>query len=240
MKQASKSFTDNDPVLHSLLSQSSYTGRTGKEHSSTANSTENNLRIIYDFIEREKPSNTLEIGMAFAMSSLVFARYHERKHSPPPPHVAIDPFQTTHWDSIGLIHLEQVGLKERVTLMEEYSCIALPNLMQNKKKFDFIYVDGSHIFEDVFVDFYYSSRLLNENGIILFDDSTDKHVRKVLQFIKKNMSEHFQQIDLSAYGLNPEKKIRYNVAQRLGKTQATAFRKIGSAKRDWNVKFVEF
>ncbi len=232
MKQESKSFTDNHPVLRTLLSQSSCTGRTGKEHSSAANSTENNLRIIYDFIEQEKPNSTLEIGMAFAMSSLVFSRHHERKQSPPPSHVAIDPFQTTHWDSIGLMNLEQAGLKERVTLMEEYSCIALPKLLQNKKNFDFIYVDGSHIFEDVFVDFYYSARLLNKNGIILFDDSTDKHVRKVLQFIKKNMSEHFQQIDLSAYGLNPQKKIRYSVAQRLGKTQATAFRKTGSAERD--------
>jgi len=138
------------------------------------------------------------------------------------------------------MHLEQTGLREYVTLIEEYSCLALPNLLKDKKQFDFIYVDGSHLFEDVIVDFFYSSRILSENGIILFDDSTDQHVRKVIQFIKKNMSKHFQQIDLSNYGLNPEKKLRYSLAQRLGKTQATAFRKIGTGLRDWNARFVKF
>ncbi|MFK7777469.1 MAG: class I SAM-dependent methyltransferase [Gimesia sp.] len=246
MKQHSHSFNAYHPVLSKILTQDSYTGRSGKKHSSAANSTIGNLHIIHDFLENEKPQNTMEIGMAFAMSSLVFSRYHERNHSSKnslpacPAHTAIDPFQTTHWDSIGLTHIEQAGLEDYVTLLQDYSCVALPNLLQDKKQYDFIYVDGSHIFEDVFIDFYYSGRLLNENGIILFDDSTDKHVFKVIQFIKKNMHEHFQQIDLSNYGLNPGKKLRYSLAQRLGKTQATAFRKIGSGMRDWNATFVNY
>ena len=243
MKKIPDSFNAHHPVLSSLLSQSTYTGRTGKEHNSNANSTVNNLHIIHDFLEREKPKNTLEIGLAFAMSGIVFSHYQQRQRSltkADHTHTAIDPFQTTHWDSIGIMHLEQAGLIERVTLMEEYSCTALPNLMQDKKKFDFIYVDGSHIFEDVFVDFFYSSRLLSENGIILFDDSTDKHVRKVIQFIKKNIRDHFQQVDLSNFGLNSERKLRYSIAKRLGKTQATAFRKIGTGTRGWNAKFINY
>jgi len=81
MKHTPDSFTAHHPVLPSLLSQPTYTGRTGKEHNSNANSTVSNLHIIHDFLEREKPKNTLEIGLAFAMSGIVFAHYQQRQRS---------------------------------------------------------------------------------------------------------------------------------------------------------------
>lgn len=71
--------------------------------------------------------------------------------------------------------------------------------MQSGREIDTVYVDGSHLFEDVFIDFYYSCRLLKEEGYILFDDSTDEHVKKVLGFIRSNMKDHLQEIDLSPY-----------------------------------------
>ena len=37
-------------------------------------------------------------------------------------------------------------------------------------KFDFIYVDGSHRGDDTFIDGYWSHRLLNIGGVIIFDD----------------------------------------------------------------------
>ena len=36
--------------------------------------------------------------------------------------------------------------------------------------FDLIYIDGSHKSDDTFVDAYYSSKLLNTNGLLIFDD----------------------------------------------------------------------
>lgn len=47
------------------------------------------------------------------------------------------------------------------------SSSVLPNL---ENKFDLIYIDGSHKSDDTFVDAYYSSKLLNTNGLLIFDD----------------------------------------------------------------------
>ena len=40
----------------------------------------------------------------------------------------------------------------------------------NKNKFDLIYIDGSHVFEDVLNDGNNSIKILNHNGLIIFDD----------------------------------------------------------------------
>ena len=59
----------------------------------------------------------------------------------------------------------------------------LLRLVEKGEQFGLVYVDGSHIFEDVFVDAYFGSRLLAEQGIIAFDDCRDLHVLKVIKFI---------------------------------------------------------
>lgn len=46
----------------------------------------------------------------------------------------------------------------------------LPNLVQQDKKYDFIYVDASHKADDTFVDAYYAHKMLNPGGLIIFDD----------------------------------------------------------------------
>ena len=40
----------------------------------------------------------------------------------------------------------------------------------NNKNFDLIYIDGSHVSDDVFFDSIESFKILNKNGILLFDD----------------------------------------------------------------------
>jgi len=40
----------------------------------------------------------------------------------------------------------------------------------NNKNFDLIYIDGSHMSDDVFFDAMESFKILNKNGILLFDD----------------------------------------------------------------------
>ena len=93
-------------------------------------------------------------------------------------------------------------------------------------------MDGSHIFENVFVDFFYdffySCRLLASNGLILFDDCTDKRARKVIHFIDKNYSSLMQRENLSAI---VNKSIMRRAANALGFRQLVAYRKIGELPR---------
>ncbi len=47
---------------------------------------------------------------------------------------------------------------------------ALATMVANGKRFDFIYIDGSHLRDDVLVDAALSWKLLNLNGLMIFDD----------------------------------------------------------------------
>ena len=79
-------------------------------------------------------------------------------------HVAIDPFQPTVWDGVGIQSLERAGLSDLVEVMQEPSCRVLPRLLSSGRQFGIMYVDGSHLFEDVFVDAYFGARLLTDGG----------------------------------------------------------------------------
>ncbi len=66
------------------------------------------------------------------------------------------------------------------------SVIAMRQLAKEDKKFDIIYVDGSHNGEDILCDAIECFKLLNLNGIIIFDD-----IININQEISKQSFEGF-------------------------------------------------
>jgi GR25 family glycosyltransferase involved in LPS biosynthesis/predicted O-methyltransferase YrrM len=62
------------------------------------------------------------------------------------------------------------GFREKVTAIKGSSEFVLIDLIKQNKKFDFIYVDGSHKAIDCYVDCLLSWQLLNDNGIMGIDD----------------------------------------------------------------------
>lgn len=217
-------------------------GRSGKVfHSAAACSTDNNLRILAALMKEQRPARTLEIGLAFGASALTLAAGHrDLGRRPDRQHVAIDPFQSTVWDDLGRMALEAADLDGYVTVYEGFSSQVLPRLVDDEWHCDLAYIDGSHLFEDAFVDFYYISQLLNPRGLVLFDDSADPHVAKVLRFIDRNFHGSFVREDLSRFRRTWGERLRYKAARWLKRTQLTAYRKIGPTRREWNARFVPF
>ena len=127
--------------------------------------------------------------------------------------------------------LEEAGLGEFVEVIEEPSCVVLPRLLEQGRQFGLIYVDGSHLFENVFVDGFYGARLLAEDGYLLFDDCADPHIAKVMGFIDKNVRGLSRQ---------PERTLRQSVARILGRRQLAIYRRIGPIERPWNSPFSRF
>lgn len=72
---------------------------------------------------------------------------------------------------------------------------------KNSKKFDLIFIDGSHKFKDVFLDIKYSKKNLKESGLIIIDDYE-------LKFSKTNLDKNFKnQCDfegISSYSKNKQ------------------------------------
>ena len=155
-------------------------------------------------------------------------------------HVAIDPFQTDDWDSTGLMAVERAGLSGYLDFRSSASCYELPRMIQAGLKFDLVYIDGSHLFEDVFVDYYFVSRLLADDGIVVFDDSTNPHIHKVLAFIHANSESCLEFFPLDPFRPDKGKPLKYRLARAIGKTQVTAFRKVGKPERKWDSAFRNF
>jgi cephalosporin hydroxylase len=233
---------DYCPQLKSLYQNRRATGRSGKVFEGLgALSTVNNLIFIRSLMLELKPTCTLEVGMAFGGSALAFAATHkELGRLPTEQHTAIDPAQSAYWDDAGRINLEEAGLDGFVEVIEAYSSVALPKLVEEKRIYGLAYIDGSHQFEDVLLDFFYIHQMLEIGGVMLFDDSTDSQVAKVLRFIETNYSEIYRSISLARFKNGFKAQVKYSIANRLRKTQLSGYLKIREGRQNWGMPLKKF
>jgi hypothetical protein len=228
------------PVLDEIVRSGGAVGRSGKRIETSSISTTNNLLTIRYLHLISRATRTMEIGLRMGGSCLAFTQTHKDLGAVPThQHVAIDPYQRSPFnDESGLLAVDRAGLMPYLDFREEFSCRVLPSFLQERRSFQIIYVDGSHQFEDVFIDVYYSAMLLEPNGAVAFDDSQNTHVRKMLRFVRRNLSHCLQEMDLRQF--HPDKTVRYQIARALGRTQLTAFRKIGELERPYGYTLSEF
>lgn len=153
---------------------------------------------LYDFCLFTKPKYTLEIGMAYGFSTLFFmAAMYENKIG---HHTAIDPFQNSVWKGIGLTHAQKASeLGLHFSFIEDRSDHASADLARASCKFDLIFIDGNHRFDDVLVDFYLYAPLCSVGGHIIFDDAGFNSIQSVIAFIRANRSD-FKEIPNSLHG----------------------------------------
>ena len=59
---------------------------------------------------------------------------------------------------------------ERIRALKGFSAELLPQLLREGEKFDVIFVDGSHAYDDVVVDTQHAWALLNPGGVLIWDD----------------------------------------------------------------------
>jgi hypothetical protein len=87
------------------------------------------LRRSFDVSERRaRRARTLEIGLAFGASTLVFCAEHQKLgRDGTKQDTAIDPFQARHWyDEAGVFAVERAGLKGYLDYRLEFSEFVLP------------------------------------------------------------------------------------------------------------------
>jgi predicted O-methyltransferase YrrM len=225
------------PVLKRIIETGKSQASDGSDVTVSGLSTINNLRILRGLLADEPVQDTLEIGLAYAASALTILATQAQLSKATYRHRAIDPFQSSSWKNAGVIAIQSAGYENNFLLVEEMSSVALPRLLGDGKLFDLIYIDGSHLFEDVFVDLYYSCHLVREGGFIVFDDCTDRHVDKVIRFVERNYGGILERHDVSKY---KERTLKSFVARITDRQQAKAYRKVGKLPREWNAPFHRF
>jgi predicted O-methyltransferase YrrM len=140
---------------------------------------------IYDLIRRTKAERTLEVGLAYGLSALFACQAHS-DNDIGGIHTAIDPEQSKVFESIGEFNIERAGLEQQFRFFEACSYEILPQLLKQGERFDFIFIDGMHVFDFTLVDFFYADLLLKPDGYLMFDDLWMPSVRKVVLYILRN------------------------------------------------------
>src|SRR5277367_1210162 len=130
------------------------------------------------------PQSTLEIGFAYGFSAIFFlAAIAANKVG---HHTAIDPFQRTQWHGIGLANVRAVDGESSFRLIEERSDRAATDQTRQNSRFDVIFIDGNHRFDDALVDFYLYAPLCRLQGFIILDDMWMNSIQTVASFIRSN------------------------------------------------------
>jgi cephalosporin hydroxylase len=229
------------PSLARLRRCDAITGRSGKKIGLDGLSTVNNLITLRNLFLYLKPERTLEIGLALGGSAVVFCASHrDIGRKPENQHVAIDPYQEDMWDEVGIKNIEVESLENYIDCRIALSSIELPRLVSEQKTFNLVYIDGSHMFENVFIDVYYTTCLVPEGGVMLLDDSSDQQVAKVHRYIRRNLSEVWQEFDLRPFRKDLGKSLKYQIACALGRNQLVAYRKKSSGSRLSIRKYKDF
>ena len=164
-------------------------------------------RFLRRWIEEHNVHRTLEIGLAYGMSAAWIASAHSGTHT------CIDPFQARSFDDLGLKNLETLGLLERVEFHQGFSHEVLPRLLAEKKTYDLAFIDGSHLYDTILVDFFYVDRLLEMGGYVLFHDAWMRSTQLVASFVRRNRRD-YQEVR------TPERNL-------------IVFRKVGRDERRW-------
>lgn len=143
----------------------------------------NEAEYIYKFLSERNITKTLEIGFAYARSSSHIILATKSKH------IVIDPFQVN-YQNLGVKNIENLGFGDLLEYRNDYSHSVLPQLFLEKRKFDFIFIDGDHKFDGIFVDFYYADMLIENNGYIMLHDTWMRSTRLIMKFISRNRKDY--------------------------------------------------
>ena len=138
---------------------------------------------LYNLMNQLGAKCTLEIGMGLGRSAaFIMASTGER-------HVAMDPFQQVYGNQ-GIQNIERLGLINDLEFHADYSHHVLPKLLAEGRSFDFIFIDGSHRYDGIFLDYYYADLLLQPNGVMAFHDTWMRSTQLVLSFIRNNRPDY--------------------------------------------------
>jgi predicted O-methyltransferase YrrM len=140
--------------------------------------------VLRDLLLAENPGTVIEIGLAYGSSALAIAEALALAGGDA-RHVIVDAYQDQ-FDGSGWAAIVGAGLTGLCSLIEERSQLALPRLVGEGLVADAAFVDGSHIFHNVFVDLFYLRELVRPGGLVILDDCNYLSVATAARYFEIN------------------------------------------------------
>jgi predicted O-methyltransferase YrrM len=125
--------------------------------------------FLRDLLIRERVGTVIEVGLAYGSSALAIGEALVTVSRAAARHLIIDAYQD-HFHRVGWDALVLAGLAEFCSLIEERSLTALARLVAQELRVDAAFVDGSHVFHNVFVDLVFLRELVRPGGLVVLDD----------------------------------------------------------------------
>ena len=142
--------------------------------------------FLRDVCRAERPWSTIEIGMAYGLSTLFIVQALLENGGAFRAHTVMDPFQAEIFHNAGRRILREAGVEELVEFHQDYSQYLLPDLSRAGRCFDFAFIDGNHRFDHVFVDLFYINQLLKPSGVLVLDDCFSDSVHFACRYVQTN------------------------------------------------------
>lgn len=164
--------------------------------------------VLRDALIAERARVVVEIGLAYGTSALAIAEALASVIADRPGdssrHIVIDAFQDRFFDG-GWNELVLAGAAVDATLIRERSQIALPRLIEERFVADAAFVDGSHIFHNVFLDLTFLREIVRPDGLVILDDCQWPSVATAVRYFEINAGWQRDRMDnesrLRAYRL---------------------------------------
>ena len=146
---------------------------------------ERDCDAVRDLLIAERPSTVIEIGLAYGSSALAIGEALISVGGD--RYVILDPFQDSEFRDAGWEVIRSAQLDGIATLLREQSQIALPRLAAEGLSTDAAFVDGSHVFHNVFVDLYYLQMIVRPGGLVVLDDDWWPGVATAARYFETNL-----------------------------------------------------
>lgn len=145
---------------------------------------------LRDTLLAEGARAVVEIGLAYGSSALAIEEALASQEQPT-SHLIIDAYQHQ-FQNAGWEVIANAGLSRFCTLLTERSQLALPRLLANGFVADAAFVDGSHVFHNVFVDLYFLREVVRPDGLIVLDDCHWPSVATAVRYFEVNTGWRLQ------------------------------------------------
>ena len=148
-------------------------------------------KFIYNIIKENKFEKCLQIGMGYGIGALYITSALESIGKG--CLTSIDPYQRKQFNNMGMDLISNLKREKYHKLIEDEGFLYIPTLIKEKKKFNFILIDGRHTFDHALVDFLMCDQILEIYGIIVLSDTIQRGMNKVTKYLDTNYT-HYKKI----------------------------------------------
>lgn len=145
--------------------------------------------FLEEIIRDIKPEVSLEIGVAFGVSSLFICGAMAETGGY--KHIAVDigPIKKQGIEELdrfglALYNLQRCGYERILEPWVSSSELALPEMLRRGQRIQFAFIDGWHSFDHTLVDFFYVNKMLDVGGVVVFHDAVHPNVAKVVRCVR--------------------------------------------------------